>query len=156
MEKRDFFRRHMIFIILLIKLILTIFRCRYLCYKKNMNLLGLCIGTAIGTLTHAVLYIFIVLIVHWEEEASTASTKSSSSSSDLSNVPRFSFYSILNNREEDIEMVNFHSPTRGQESRAEMDISTHGKESDENLKIFRWRKVSTEQKGKKSSSGVIN
>jgi len=121
-----------------------------------MNLIGLCIGTAIGTIFHAVLYIFIVLSVRWEEEAVSASTNSSSS--DLSNVPRFSFYSILNNREEDIEMVNLHpssSSATDLETKNEMDISTHGKENDENLKIFRWRKVSMEHTGKNTIAILI-
>lgn len=118
----------------------------YLCFYKNFGSKGLCIGTAVGTLVHAILYVVIVLFISWETEATVASTKSSGVDAS-SNVPRFSFYSILNNREEDIEMAPMPNPPVGFETRSDMDHSNHRADSKEHLNIFRWRKVSLEQKG---------
>jgi Na+-driven multidrug efflux pump len=120
----------------------------YLCFYKNFGSIGLCIGTAVGTFVHSILYVIIVFFISWETEATIASTKASDAEVP-SNVPRFSFYSILNNREEDIEMVSFQNPpcVVGFETRSDMDISNHAADSDENLNIFRWKKVSLEEKG---------
>lgn len=89
-----------------------------------------------GTFVHALLYGAIVLQTPWEKDAKSASGGSGDNSEAV--VPPFSFYSIVGNEEVGIELSN-----RGQQS----PLHGHKAGAQEDMDIYRWRKIGVEQKG---------
>ena len=114
----------------------------------HLDLFGLCIGTTVGTILHAILYGAIVALIDWEKEA----VKASGGNPQSETVPPFSFYSIVKSQEEGVVLNNNSSSSdRSISKHVHNDDNTESSNCNSNLNrdddtngsmdIFRWKKI---------------